>query len=138
MVNKALWDVAQCADDVLFKNLETVYGDNLRGFDRVAECRIYQQMERLVLMYPTRWFNLTPMLKAYLNEIWGAGPPPELRGKEMLVVTATGGGPEAYTRQGQLGFTIDEVLTPLRGELPLYRHVVFKAARLPRRGRRRS
>lgn len=114
MVNKALWDVAQCADDVLFKNLETVYGDNRRGFDRVAECRIYQQMERLVLMYPTHWFNLTPMLKAYLNEIWGAGPPPELRGKEMLVVTTTGGGPEAYTRQGQLGFTIEEVLTPLR------------------------
>ena len=71
-------------------------------------------MDRLVLMFPIHWFNLTPMLKAYLNEIWGAGPPPELKGKELLVVTTAGGSASDYTREGRLGFTIEEVLTPLR------------------------
>lgn len=114
IVNKALWEVAQKTEDGLFRNLEAEYGDNLRGFDRVAERRLYEQMDRLVLMFPTHWFNLTPMLKAYMNEVWGAGPPPELRGKELLVVTTTGGDANAYTREGRLGFTIQEVLIPLR------------------------
>lgn len=114
VVNKALWVVAQQAEGASFRNLEAVYGDNLRGFDRSAERRLYEPMERLVLMFPIHWFNLTPMLKAYLNEIWGAGPPPELRGKELLVVTTTGGDAGAYKREGRLGFTIEEVLTPLR------------------------
>lgn len=114
VVNRALWEVAQKADDAIFKNLETVYGDNLTGFDRAAERRIYQQVDRIVLMFPIHWFNLTPMMKAYLNEVWGGAAPSELRGRELLVVTTTAGGPDAYTRQGRLGFTIEEVLTPLQ------------------------
>lgn len=113
VVNRALWEVAQAADDTMFKNLESVYGDNMQGFDRAAERRIYQQMERLVLIFPMHWFNLTPMMKAYLNEVWGAGAPSELRGKELLVVTTAGGAPSGYRREGQYGFTIEEVLAPL-------------------------
>jgi Putative NADPH-quinone reductase (modulator of drug activity B) len=114
VVNRALWEVAENAEDAYFRNLETVYGDNMRGFDRVAERRLYQQMERLVFIFPIHWFNLTPMLKAYLNDIWGSGPPPELRGKELFVVTTTGGSEDAYSSAGRLGFSIEEVLTPLR------------------------
>ncbi|WYX33118.1 NAD(P)H-dependent oxidoreductase (plasmid) [Achromobacter denitrificans] len=114
VVNKALWEVAQRAEGAYFRNLETVYGDNLRGFDRAAERRLYQQMERLVLIFPIHWFNLTPMLKAYMNEVWGSVAPPELRGKELFVVTTTAGGEDAYSPTGRLGFTIEEVLTPLR------------------------
>lgn len=114
VVNKALWEVAQKAEGAYFRNLETVYGDNLRGFDRAAERRLYQQMERLVLIFPIHWFNLTPMLKAYMNEVWGSGAPPELHGKELFVVTTTAGGEDAYSPKGRLGFTIEDVLTPLR------------------------
>lgn len=70
-------------------------------------------MERLVLMFPIHWFDMTPMMKAYMNEVWGLGAPPELRGKELLVVTTTPGDASAYRREGRLGFTIEEVLTPL-------------------------
>ena len=114
VVNKALWEVAQKADGAYFRNLETVYGDNMRGFDRAAERKLYLQMERLVLIFPIHWFNLTPMLKAYMNEVWGSGAPPELRGKELFVVTTTAGDKNAYSPKGRLGFTIEEVLTPLR------------------------
>lgn len=114
VVNKALWEPAQAAEDTMFKNLESVYGDNLQGFDRAAERRIYRDMERLVLMFPIHWFNMTPMMKAYMNEVWGSGAPSELRGKELLVVTTTAGGADAYRPEGRLGFTIEEVLTPLQ------------------------
>lgn len=53
----------------LLQELETVDGDNMRGFDRAAERRLYQQMERLVLICPIHRLNLTPMLNAYMNEI---------------------------------------------------------------------
>lgn len=114
VVNKALWEVAQRAPKASFRNMESVFGNNLSGFDRAAERKLYEWMERLVLIYPTHWFDLTPMLKAYLNDVWGGGAPPELRGKELLVVTSTGGSARDYTREGSLGFTIEEVLTPLR------------------------
>jgi len=114
VVNKALWEVAQKAKGTLFRNLESEYGDNTRAFDRAAERKLYEQMERLVFIFPIHWFNLTPMLKAYMNEIWGSGAPPELRGKELLAVVTTAGGAEAYSSDGRLGFTIEEVLTPLR------------------------
>lgn len=114
VVNKALWDVAQRVPHASFRNMESVFGNRLSGFDRAAERKLYERMERLVLIYPTHWFNLTPMLKAYLNDVWGGSAPPELRGKELLVVTTTGGSARDYTREGSLGFTIEEVLSPLR------------------------
>ncbi|KAJ8137026.1 hypothetical protein OY671_009761, partial [Metschnikowia pulcherrima] len=114
VVNKALWEVAQKANGAMFRNSESVYGDNMRGFDRAAERKLYEQMERSVFIFPIHWFNLTPMLKAYMNEVWGSGPPPELRGKESFVVTTTAGPEDAYSPKGRSGFTIDEVSTPLR------------------------
>ncbi|WP_414487490.1 NAD(P)H-dependent oxidoreductase [Stenotrophomonas maltophilia] len=114
VVNKSLWGVARTAPNSSFRNLETVFGNNLNRFDRAAELEIYRRMQRLVLIFPTHWFNLTPMLKAYLNDAWGGSAPSELRGKELLVVTTTGGSARDYTREGSLGVTIDEVLTPLR------------------------
>lgn len=133
VVNKALWEVAKAAPNASFRNLESVFGSDLLGFDRTAERRLYEQMQRLVLIYPTHWFNLTPMLKAYLNEVWGAGAPPELRNKELLIVTTTGGSARDYAHEGKLGFTIEEVLAPLRASarytgMTFSRPLVFFAA----------
>lgn len=114
VVNKALWEVAQKAPNASFRNMESTFGGKLNGIDRAAERKLYERMQRLVLIYPMHWFNLTPMLKAYLNDIWGAGAPPELKGKELIVVTTTGGSARDYSREGSLGFTIEEVLAPLR------------------------
>ncbi|SFN47724.1 Putative NADPH-quinone reductase (modulator of drug activity B) [Cohaesibacter marisflavi] len=114
VVNKALWEVAEQAEGSIFKNLESIHGDDMWGFDRAAERKLYQQVDRIVMMFPIHWFNLTPMLKAYMNEIWWIGAPSELRGVELLVVTTTAGGPDAYQPDGRLGFTIEQVLTPLQ------------------------
>lgn len=34
-----------------------------------AERAAYDGMSRIVFKFPIRWFNLTPLLKAYLNEV---------------------------------------------------------------------
>lgn len=52
-------------------------------------------------MYPTHWFNLTPNLKSYLNEVWSYGWAfgPEgraLKNKEMMVVTSAGASEQMY------------------------------------------
>jgi glutathione-regulated potassium-efflux system ancillary protein KefF len=114
IVNKALQNTAAKIPGVLFKNLEAIYGDNLRGINVEAERRAYEGIRRVVFMFPTHWFNLTPMLKAYLNEVWTVWAPGALNGKEMLVVTTTGADAAAYTHEGKIGLTIEEVLAPMR------------------------
>lgn len=114
IVNKALQNTAAKIPGVLFKNLEAIYGDNLRGINVEAERGAYEGIRRVVFMFPTHWFNLTPMLKAYLNEVWTVWAPGALNGKEMLVVTTTGADAAAYTHEGKIGLTIEEVLAPMR------------------------
>lgn len=104
---------------VTVRNLESLYGSNTSGFDVAAEQAAYEGVDRVVYMFPVHWFNLTPMLKAYLNEVWtygwAFGPNGKaLQGKEMLVVTTTGASEFTYSAAGLVQSTIEEVLTPMK------------------------
>jgi len=114
VVNKALWHTVENTEGLIFRNLESLYGDNIRGIDVEAERQIYERMDRVVFMFPIHWFNLTPMLKAYFNEVWTQWAPQALKGKEMLVVTTAGANEKAYAHDGRIGLTIDEVLAPMK------------------------
>jgi glutathione-regulated potassium-efflux system ancillary protein KefF len=61
------------ADNVIVRNLETLYGNDVNAIDVAAEQAAYDGVDRVVFIYPTHWFNLTPMLKGYLNEVWQYG-----------------------------------------------------------------
>ena len=69
----ALQQTAEEAENVTVRNLEALYGDNPAAIDVAAEQAAYADADRVVFLYPTHWFNLTPMLKAYLNEVWTYG-----------------------------------------------------------------
>lgn len=116
--NKALWEVARQADRVEFKNLEMTYGDKVRGLDFGidvdAERKAYEGKDLVVFIFPIHWFNLTPLLKAYMNEVWTQWAPTALKGKRMLVVVTAGAGEGSYLHQGNVGLTISEVLAPMR------------------------
>jgi glutathione-regulated potassium-efflux system ancillary protein KefF len=71
-------------------------------------------MDRVVFMFPFHWFNLTPLLKAYMNEVWTQWAPQALKGKKMLVVTTVGADASIYTHEGRIGLTIEEVLAPMK------------------------
>lgn len=114
VANKALQQAIQTLDGVIYRNLETLYGNDISAIDVPAERKAYDQVDRVVFIYPIHWFNLTPMLKAYLNEVWFEWGPTALEGKEMLVVVTAGAGKESYSRQGKYGLTIEDILAPMK------------------------
>jgi glutathione-regulated potassium-efflux system ancillary protein KefF len=115
----ALQQTASEADNVIVRNLETLYGNDVNAIDVVAEQAAYHGVDRVVFIYPTHWFNLTPMLKGYLNEVWqygwafGAGGD-ALKGKDLMVVTSAGASPFTYSREGLIQSSMDEVLSPMK------------------------
>ncbi len=118
-VIKALQDTAGSLPDVTVRNLESIYGQRLSGFDLAAEQLAHEAAERIVFLFPIHWFNLTPMLNAYLNEIWtygwAFGPNGNaLQGKEMQVVVSTGASAHTLSHGGLVQSTIEEVLTPMK------------------------
>lgn len=114
VMNKGLQRAAESVDGVLVRNLETIYGYDTRAIDGQAEREITRQHDRIVFMFPTHWFNITPMMKAYLNEVWGSVGPGLWQGKEMLVVTTAGGGASTYGEAGRIGVDLADVFTPMR------------------------
>ncbi|WP_145525813.1 NAD(P)H-dependent oxidoreductase [Yersinia vastinensis] len=116
---KALQQTVEGIENVKVRNLESLYGNDVSGFDVAAEQMAYEGIDRLVFMYPTHWFNTTPMLKAYLNEVWtygwAFGPGGDaLKNKPLLVVTSAGASQYTYSHNGLIQSTMDEVLTPMK------------------------
>jgi glutathione-regulated potassium-efflux system ancillary protein KefF len=115
----ALQQTAEALPNVTVRNLETIYGDNTTAFDIAAEQQAHQGVGRVVYLFPIHWFNLTPMLKAYLNQVWSYGwafgPQGEaLRGKQMQVVVSAGATAHTYSETGLIQSTVQEVLTPMK------------------------
>lgn len=116
---KFLEKTAADVSDVTVRNLESLYGSDMSQIDVAAEQAACEGMDRIVFMFPIHWFNLTPMLKAYLNAVWAYGWAfgPEgtaLKGKEMLVIATAGATEFTYSKDGLINSTIEEVLTPMK------------------------
>jgi len=116
---KALQETADAMPGVVVRNLETLYGNDVDAFDIAAEQKAQEAADRVIYLFPIHWFNLTPMLKAYQNEVWtygwAFGPEGKaLRGKEMQVVTTAGASEHTYSAEGLVRSTMGEVLTPMK------------------------
>ncbi|RYF48080.1 MAG: flavodoxin family protein [Cytophagaceae bacterium] len=118
-VVKVLQQTVEQLPGFTVRNLESLYGNDPKAFDVVAEQAASDAADRIVFLFPIHWFNLTPMLKAYLNEVWTYGWAfgPEgtaLQGKELVVVTTAGAAEQTYSPSGLIRSTMDDVLTPLK------------------------
>jgi glutathione-regulated potassium-efflux system ancillary protein KefF len=116
---KALQQVAGEMKHVTVRHLEALYGTDIGSFDLIAEQQAHEAADRIVYLYPIHWFNTTPMLKAYLNEIWTYGWAfgPEgtaLKDKELQIVTTAGASEFTYSDEGLIRSSMDEVLTPMK------------------------
>ncbi len=111
---KGLQQAAELVDGVTVRNLETIYGFDTRAIDRQKEQELTRQHNRIVFMFPTHWFNITPMMKAYLNEVWGSVGPGLWQGKEMLVVTTAAGDNSTYGNTGRIGINLEDVFVPMK------------------------
>jgi glutathione-regulated potassium-efflux system ancillary protein KefF len=116
---KALQAVAEQSTNVTVRNLESLYGSDMAAFDVAAEQRAAEAADRLVFLFPIHWFNLTPMLKAYLNAVWAYGwafgpDGTALKDKEMQLVVTAGATAFTYSSEGMIQSSMDEVLTPMK------------------------
>ncbi|WP_207063930.1 NAD(P)H-dependent oxidoreductase [Motiliproteus sp. SC1-56] len=114
VMTKGLQQAAESVDGVTVRNLETLYGFDTRAIDASIERELTRQHHRIVFMFPTHWFNITPMMKAYLNDVWGNVGPGLWQGKEMLLVTTAAGGRSTYGNSGRIGFELAEVFAPMK------------------------
>ena len=115
-VNKALSQVAKAAADVEVRHLEGLYGLDIARIDARAEQDALAAAERIVFLYPMYWLNVPPMLKAYIDivfshELVGSGA---LKGKVLQLALSVSTPLGEYSKQGAIGFSLDEILTPLK------------------------
>jgi glutathione-regulated potassium-efflux system ancillary protein KefF len=115
----ALQQTAAGMDSVTVRHLDVLYGSDIGHFDVATEQRAHEAADRVVYLYPTHWFNCTPMLKAYLNQVWtygwAFGPGgTALQGKELQIVTTAGASEFTYSAEGLIRSSMDEVLTPMK------------------------
>lgn len=111
---KGLQQAAESVSNTTVRNLETIYGFDTRAIDGNAEHQQTQAHERIVFIFPTHWFNITPMMKAWLNDAWGSVGPDLWRGKEMLVVSTAAGGSSTYGANGRIGLPLADVFWPMK------------------------
>lgn len=114
VMTKGLRETAERVQNVTVRNLEKIYGFDTRAIDADEERRITQTHDRIVFLFPTHWFNITPMMKAYLNDTWGSVGPGLWQGKEMLIVTTAAGGDSTYGKSGRIGVSLADVFMPMK------------------------
>lgn len=111
---KGLQQAAERVDGVTIRNLDQIYGKDVGGINVAEETRLMHEHDRIVFVFPTHWFNITPMMKAWLNDVWGSVGPDRWKGKEMLIVTTAAGGSSTYGKNGRIGVPLADVFLPMK------------------------
>lgn len=111
---KGLQQAAESVDGVTVRNLETLYGFDTRKINGDEERRITRENDRIVFIFPTHWFNITPMMKSYMHDTWGSVGPDLWKGKEMLIVTTAAGNDSTYGKNGRTGTELADIFTPMK------------------------
>lgn len=104
-----------------------------QGLERVQVCDLYRrypdyaidvsheqaQLERaqlLVLLHPLHWYAMPALLKLWIDEVftlgWAYGGAQALGGKDLWLVTSTGGAESSYHPQGYNRYFFDAFLPP--------------------------
>ena len=114
VMTNGLEEAARSVPGVTVRNLEALYGFDSRNINADEERRLMREHARVVFIVPTHWFNITPMMKAWLNDTWGSVGPGIWQGKEMMIVTTAAGGESTYGESGRIGVSLADVFTPMK------------------------
>ena len=137
-VNSRLLQVAQQLPHLAVYDL---YEDYAHGIiDEATEQARLRQTDLIVWQYPLYWYAAPSLLKEWLDATLEYGfaygeTGTELRGKYCLSVISAGGNAAAYQSTGKHGFTVWELLAPLRamasqcGLICLPPAIIYEASR---------
>ncbi|MBT9596363.1 MAG: NAD(P)H-dependent oxidoreductase [Vitreoscilla sp.] len=116
-VNRALLRAAQGLPPgrAEVRNLYALYPDYLIDVD--AERAALAAARLVVWQFPFQWYGMPPLLKLWLDEVfgfgWAYGPGgTALRGKDLWLAVSTGGGQDAYHPSGHNRHFIDAFWPP--------------------------
>jgi glutathione-regulated potassium-efflux system ancillary protein KefG len=115
-VNRRLVDAVRDLDGVTVHDLYEAYPD--LDIDVGREQRLLVDHEVVILQHPFYWYSTPAILKEWqdlvLEHGWAYGHEgTALHGKLLLTATTTGGGEQAYCRDGSNFFTMRELLAPI-------------------------
>lgn len=87
--------------------------------DAEAERRALSQAQLLVMLHPLHWYGMPALQKLWCDEVlqlgWAYGPGgTALAGKDLWLVTSTGGTAEAYSTGGHHGLPFEAFTLPYR------------------------
>lgn len=82
------------------------------------EKSVLENTDRIVLQFPVFWYQTTPLLKKWLDDVleygWAYGVKgTALQGKELLLAPTFGAVADDYTLDGRFHMTVEEVLKPI-------------------------
>ena len=116
-INRALLKAAARlqGERIAVRDLYAFYPDYLVDVD--AERALLADARLIVWQFPFHWYGMPPLLKLWLDEVfgfgWAYGPGGNaLRGKDLWLAVSTGGGEEAYHPSGHNRHFIDAFWPP--------------------------
>lgn len=87
-------------------------------FDAKVEQELWENASSIVLEFPLYWYHSPASLKQYLDDVltenWAYQNAYKLEGKNLVVLTTTGGVESLYAPSGEHGFNLSEILTPYK------------------------
>lgn len=91
---------------------------NGEHFDAKEEQKLWEDADSIILEFPLYWYHSPASLKQYLDDVltenWAYQDAYKLEGKNLQVLTTTGGIEELYSAKGEHGFSLSEILTPYK------------------------
>jgi putative NADPH-quinone reductase len=101
-VNRAIAEGLEHSDDVIVRRMYDLYPDF--KIDVAEEQKHLAAADRIILQFPFYWYSTPALLKQCTGT--------QLHGKELLVSTTTGA--VGYQRDGEVKYTVEELLRPLQ------------------------
>lgn len=97
------------------RDLYALYPDYL--IDVAAERAALAEAQLVVWQHPIQWYSMPPLMKLWVDEVlgfgWAYGPGgTALRGKDLWLVTSTGGPEASYRPDGRNRYFFDAFLPP--------------------------
>ena len=110
----AAQQAADAGADLAVRDLYALYPDYL--IDVAAEQAALADVQLLVWLHPIHWYGMPPLMKLWLDEVfafgWAYGGGQALRGRDLWLVTSTGGPEASYRGDGYNRYHFDAFLPP--------------------------
>lgn len=87
--------------------------------DVKKEQGLLEKFECAVFEFPLYWYSYPPLLKKYFDDVfaygWAYGSKGKaLNGKKFALAVSVGDDKHEYSKDGHIGFSIEEVITPFK------------------------